>query len=283
MPSQQAGRPLPGPRSPPSPARQPGAPRPGPAHPSPEARVPFPIAPRSISPPPRSPSTDGGAYPPPPPPPTPAAPHHELERLLLQDGLGRVHRPARPGRAGAAPPLSEGRSERRREPALPRAPPTSPRCPHGACAAPQAHGKWSPRPHPWQGPYLPVKTTSPGRRRSRGHAGSRLAHASCLCRGPTGVVVAWGRDGARCGQGWDGHGLCGQAREGDEEAHPAGAVWAVSGSRPSLGWKVRLAPESTAPRSQMPPPGGLGCSRALLRLRSVLLHCGVRADSCCKT
>lgn len=90
---------LPGPRSPPSPPRPP-AQRP-PARCSCEARLPFPTASRSISP--RRPAPPpwinrGAPHPPPPPPPTPAAPHHELERLLLQDGLGRVHRPAGPGR-----------------------------------------------------------------------------------------------------------------------------------------------------------------------------------------
>lgn len=42
----------------------------------------------------------------------------------------------------------------------------------------------------------------------------------------------------------------------DEEAHPAGAVWAVSGSRPSLGWKVRLAPESRPRALKCPPQEG---------------------------
>lgn len=45
------------------------------------------------------------------------------------------------------------------------------------------------------------------------------------------------------------------------------------------GWKVRLAPESQ-PRAPKRAPGGLGCSHALLPLRSVL---AARADCCWQT
>lgn len=79
-----------------------------------------------------------------------AAPHHELEGLFLQHGLGRVHSPAPRPRPGPGPPLLSvpGRSQRRQEPALPRVPPTStstsPRCPDGACAVRRPTGNGVP-------------------------------------------------------------------------------------------------------------------------------------------
>lgn len=63
-----------------------------------------------------------------------------------------------------------------------------------------------------------VKLQIPAGSRLGGTLGAGWHMRYAQCRGPTGVVVTWGRDGARCGPGWDGRGRSGRVRGGGEEA-----------------------------------------------------------------
>lgn len=153
-------------------------------------RVPLPTAPSPPAAPPRPSPLPPAAlhthgYPPPPPPPPPAAaPHHELEGLLLQHGLGRVHS------AAPAPrplPLSvPGRSQRRQEPALPRVPPPPRPAARTAHAPPAGPREMESPAAPPQGLGPRIGTTKPKRPRGPGHAGSRWAHALSVGEGAGG-------------------------------------------------------------------------------------------------
>lgn len=232
---------LPGPRSPPAP---------GPAQP--QGPAPLPHRPRSISPQP-PPQTQL--------PTLPRRPRRAPRPLTMNLSAFSCRTASAGsivlrGRAGAAPP-----AQWRPQPAqtgtcaTPRPPQPRPaaRTAHAPLRRPTGNGV--PGRVPGKGPECWGKPQIPAGSGIGGTLGAGWRMRCMQCRGPTGVVVAWGSDGAGRGPGWmdaEGGGWGDASRR---------CRVGFSSSTPSLGWKARLAPESQ-PRARHRP-----CSSRLVLVK----------------